>query len=53
MILPIHYIYINNLSVLELCLWINDSGLVFACISRTALSPTYFIYTILMNKLLS
>ena len=43
MISPIyrHYILLN-LSVLGLCLRINDSGL-FAWISLTALSRTYFI----------
>ena len=39
--LYVHYILLN-LSVLGLCLRINDSGL-FAWISQTALSPTYFI----------
>ena len=47
MISPIHYIYnihyiLLNLPVFGLCLQINDSGL-FAWISRTALSLTYFI----------
>ena len=46
---PIHYIYIIylivNLSALGLCLQVNNSGL-FAWISLTALSRTYFIITI-------
>ena len=42
---PIHYIYtLLNLSVLALCLRINDSGL-FVCIRLTALSQTYLINT--------
>ena len=39
--LYIHYILLN-LSVLGLCLWINDFGL-FAWINLTALSRTYFL----------
>ena len=45
MISPIHYFIhyiLLNVSVLGLCLWINDSGL-FVLISLTALSRTYFI----------
>ena len=50
MISPIHYIYIIllNLSVFGLFVRINDSGL-FAWISLTALSQTYFMTTLFGN----
>ena len=43
------YYILLNLSVLGLCLWINDSGL-FVWISLTALSRTYFIRCISNSK---
>ena len=52
-LLPEHLIFslpLLNLSVLGLCLRINDSGL-FAWISLTALSRTYFIVYIIFIAL--